>query len=105
MNQDLVADIVRRIVKNAHPEKIILFGSRARAEARSDSDIDLLVIKESDEPGYRRDAPLYLALAGLNAAVDVIVYTPEEVHEWSAVPQAFITTAVREGKVLYERKS
>jgi predicted nucleotidyltransferase len=105
MNQDLVADIVRRIVKNAHPEKIILFGSRARAEARSDSDIDLLVIKESDEPGYRRDAPLYLALAGLNAAVDVIVYTPEEVHEWSAVPQAFITTAVREGRVLYERKS
>jgi len=37
--------------------------------------------------------------------VDVMVYTPEEVTEWSAVPQAFITTAVREGKVLYERES
>ncbi len=104
MNQDLVADIVRRIVETAQPEKIILFGSRARGDARPDSDFDVLVIKESDEPGYRRDAALYLALAGLNAPVDVVTYTPEEVRDWSAVPQAFITTAVREGKVVYETK-
>jgi predicted nucleotidyltransferase len=105
LNDDLVQDIVQRIVETAQPDKVILFGSRARGNARSDSDFDLLVIKESDEPGYRRDAPLYLALAGLNAPVDVMVYTPEEVREWSAVSQAFITTAVREGKVVYERKS
>jgi predicted nucleotidyltransferase len=105
MSQDLVADIVRRIVETAQPEKIILFGSRARGDARPDSDFDLLVIKESDEPRYRRDARLYLALAGLNAPVDVMVYTPSEVREWSAVPLAFITTAVREGRVVYERES
>jgi uncharacterized protein len=104
MNQDLVANIVRRIVETAQPERIILFGSRARGDARPDSDFDVLVIKESTEPGYRRDAPLYLGLAGLNAPVDVLVYTPEEVTDWSAVPQAFITTALREGKVVYERK-
>jgi predicted nucleotidyltransferase len=103
-NDNLIDDIVRRIVETAQPEKIILFGSRARGDARSNSDFDLLVIKESNEPGYRRDAPLYVALAGLNAAVDVLVYTPEEVTDWSAVPRAFVTTAVREGKVLYERK-
>jgi len=100
----LVRDIVRRIVQTTQPDKIILFGSRARGDARPDSDFDVLVIKDSDEPGYRRDAPLYLALAGMNAPVDLMVYTPEEVREWSAVPQAFVTTAVREGKVLYERK-
>jgi len=94
----------RRNVETAQPEKIILFGSRARGDARPDSDFDLLVIQESDEPGYRRDAALYLALAGLNAPVDVMTYTPEEVRDWSAVPQAFITTAIREGKVVYERK-
>ena len=104
MKRDLLADIVRRIVETAQPEKIILFGSRARGDARPGSDFDLLVIKESDEPCYRRDAPLYLALAGVNAPVDVLTYTPEEVRDWSAVPQAFITTAVREGKVVYERK-
>jgi predicted nucleotidyltransferase len=104
LNDDFVQDIVQRIVETAQPDKVILFGSRARGNARPDSDFDLLVIKDSEDPGYRRDAALYLALAGLNAPVDVMVYTPEEVREWSAVPQAFITTAVREGKVLYERK-
>jgi uncharacterized protein len=104
LNGDLIADLVRRIVEAAHPEKIIIFGSRAREQARPDSDFDVLVIKESDEPGYRRDAALYLALAGLNAPVDVLTYTPEEIRDWSAVPQAFVTTALREGKVVYERE-
>ena len=104
LNDDLVQDIVQRIVQTVQPDKVILFGSRARGSARLHSDFDLLVIKDSDEPGYRRDASLYLALAGLNTPVDVMVYTPEEVREWSTVPQAFITTAVREGKVVYERK-
>ena len=103
-NDDLIGDVVRRIVQAAQPDKIILFGSRARGDARPDSDIDILVIQNSTEPGYRRDAALYLALAGLNAPVDVITYTPEEVRDWSAVPQAFITTALREGKVVYEKE-
>jgi predicted nucleotidyltransferase len=101
---DIVQDIVRRIVETVRPDKIILFGSRARGEARPDSDFDLVVIKESDEPAHRRDAPLYLALAGLNAPVDVMMFTPAEVSDWSRVPQAFITTALREGKVVYERE-
>ena len=104
LSEDLIQDIVRRIVAAAQPEKVILFGSRARGDARPDSDLDVLVIQESDVPGCQRDAALYLALAGLNAPVDVVTYTPEEVQEWSQVPQAFITTAVREGKVVYERK-
>jgi predicted nucleotidyltransferase len=75
-NDALIDDIVCRIVETAQPEKIILFGSRARGDARPNSDFDLLVIKESNEPGYQRDAPLYHALAGLNVEVDVLVYTP-----------------------------
>jgi predicted nucleotidyltransferase len=105
LNDNLIDDIVRRIVETAQPEKIILFGSRARGDARPNSDFDLLVIKESNEPGYRRDAPLYVALARMNVEVDVLVYTPEEVAEWAQVPQAFVTTATREGKIVYERKS
>jgi uncharacterized protein len=101
---ELISDIVRRIVETAQPEKIILFGSRARGDARPDSDIDILVIKDSTEPGYCRDAALYLALAGLNVPVDLMTFTPEEVRDWSAVPQAFITTAIREGKVVYENQ-
>ena len=103
-NDALIDDIVCRIVETAQPEKIILFGSRARGDARPNSDFDLLVIKESNEPGYKRDAPLYVALAGLSVEVGVLVYTPEEVAEWAQVPQAFVTTATREGKIVYERK-
>jgi len=103
MNQDLLGHIVRRIVETAQPEKIILFGSRARGDARPDSDFDLLVMQESDQPRYRRSVPLYVALADLPAEVEVMVYTPEEVEEWSQVPQAFVTTAVREGTTIYER--
>ena len=103
MKRDLLADIVRRIVETAQPEKIILFGSRARGDARADSGFDVLVIQESDEPRYRRSAPLYVALADLPAEVEVMVYTPEEVEEWSQVPQAFVTTAVCEGTTIYER--
>ena len=104
MGENVTQDIVRRLVEAAQPEKIILFGSRARGDARADSDFDVLVIKDSDDPRYRRDAPLYVALAGPDVPVDVMVYRPEEIHEWSEVPLAFITTAVHDGKVVYERQ-
>ena len=100
----VVDDIVRRIVSAAQPEKVILFGSQARGDARPNSDFDVLVIKQTAEPRYCRSAALYAALADLPVEVEVMVYTPEEVEEWSAVPQAFVTTAVREGITIYERR-
>ncbi len=98
----LIQEIVRRIVKVSQPEKVILFGSRARGTARPESDIDLLVIAHSTQPRHRRAAPLYGALSDILTPMDIIVYSPEEVQEWSEVHQAFVTTAIREGQVLYE---
>jgi predicted nucleotidyltransferase len=104
LNDALIRDIVRRIVDTVRPEKVILFGSQARGDARPNSDFDVLVIQQSDEPRYRRSIPLYVALADLPVEVEVMVYTLEEVDEWSQVPQAFVTTAVREGTAIYERR-
>lgn len=104
LNDDLIRDIVRRIVDTVQPEKVILFGSRSRRDSRPNSDFDVLVIKESHEPRHRRSVPLYVALADLPVEVEVMVYTPQEVQEWSEVPQAFVTTAVREGTTIYERR-
>jgi predicted nucleotidyltransferase len=98
----LIDEIVRRIVGVIQPEKVILFGSRARDEARPESDIDLLVIAKSTLPRYRRSAPLYGALSDILISMDILVYSPEEVKEWSKVRQAFVTTAIREGKIIYE---
>jgi predicted nucleotidyltransferase len=93
----LLQDVVRCILSVGAPHKIVLFGSQARGDARPDSDLDLLIIEDSDLPRYLR------ALVGLFPAKDVVVWTPEEVQEWAAVPHAFITTALREGKILYAR--
>lgn len=101
---DTIRDvIIRRIVSAIQPEKIILFGSRATGAAGPDSDIDLLVIAHSDEPRYRRAAPIYGILSDILAPMDILVYSPQEVKEWSGVAQAFVTTAVRQGVVLYEK--
>lgn len=103
VTDDLLDEMVCAIRTVGDPIKIVLFGSHARGEAHPDSDIDILIIEESDLPRYKR-APRYLrALIGLFPAKDIVVWTPREVEEWADVPHAFITTALREGKVLYER--
>ena len=101
-NPQLIQEVVRRIVQVSRPEKVILFGSRSRGTARPDSDIDLLLIAHSTQPRHRRAAPLYGALSDILTPMDIVVYSPEEVQEWSEVRQAFVTTAIREGQVLYE---
>lgn len=103
-NQDRVLNqIIKRVAETEQPDRMILFGSRARGDARPNSDYDLLVIKDSQQPRYARSADLYVSLADLPVEVDVLVYTPDEVAEWSSVREAFVTTAIREGKVLYEK--
>jgi len=101
-----IEEIVRRIVRAADPWKIVLFGSRARGDNRAESDIDLLVIADSSLPRHLRAVPLYAALVGLPVEVDteVMVYTPTEVTQWQGVQSAFVTTALREGRVLYEKR-
>lgn len=54
VDEDVLQDIVRRLVAAVDPDRIILFGSRARGDAKPDSDVDLLLIKASDEPPHRR---------------------------------------------------
>jgi len=98
----LMNEIVRRIVVTARPEKVILFGSRARGDARLDSDIDLLVVAYDPQPRSRRASVLYGVLSDILIPMDILVYRPEEIEEWRNVPQAFVTTAVREGSILYE---
>jgi len=99
----LLQTIVQRLLAVGQPQKIILFGSQARGQAGRDSDYDLLVIENSSQPRYRRAVPYRRALKDLGTSKDIVVWTPREITEWQNVPNAFITTALREGAVLYER--
>jgi uncharacterized protein len=79
----------------------VVFGSRARGDSRPDGGLDLLIIEDSDLPRYQRSQRNYHAPAGLFPSQDSLVYPHNEVKEWSDVPDAFGTTALREGTVLY----
>jgi predicted nucleotidyltransferase len=100
-----VEEIVRRIVDNYKPEKIILFGSYAYGIPTKDSDLDLLVVKDTDLPRHKRAREIRKHLWGIcEIPKDIIVYTPKEIDEWREVDQAFVTEVVKKGKILYEDK-
>lgn len=100
---DSLNTAVERIVDCLHPDRIVLFGSRARGDARADSDIDLLVIADTPQPRHQRAVNLYRGLADLPAEFDIVVYTPAEIAEWQEVTQSLPATAMREGSTLYEK--
>ena len=101
LDQQILDDIIRRIVEVAQPEKIILFGSAARGEMNRHSDVDLLVVKEGM---HRRDMArrIYENLWGVGAAVDVVVGTPADVERYKDSHALVIKPALREGRVVYE---
>jgi len=98
-------ELVRRVRAAVPAERIVLFGSTARGDARPDSDVDILVVAKSDQPRFRRAAPIYAAVADLPFEVEAICYTPAEVAEWAGVPESLVATALREGVVIYEAEA
>jgi uncharacterized protein len=97
-------DIVARLVQRFEPEKIILFGSYARGDAREDSDIDLLVVAETDLPMRDRFPAVRSVLADFPAAFDVFWKTPEEYRRWRNVVNHVVYFAEKYGRVSYERR-
>jgi len=104
-DETLLREVVARIRRTVDPDRVILFGSRARGDAGPESDLDILIVAPSPLPRWKRTVPLYRALAGLGVPKDVVWWTPDEIDEWQEVRTHFITTAVREGRVLYERSA
>ena len=98
-----LGEMVRRIVDGFHPQKIILFGSRARGDAAPDSDADLLVVMHVRGSRRRQAARMEAALAGIGLPKDIIIVTPGEFERLRHVVGGIVYPAVREGRVLYDR--
>ena len=97
----LINKIKDRIVEHMHPERIVLFGSSATGVTSKDSDVDLLVIVKTNLPYHKRAKDIRKKLRDLLIPIDIIIYTPEEVDEWKEASSAFVTSVLKNGRVLY----
>ena len=95
--------MAQRLVEKFDPEKIILFGSHALGAGGADSDVDLLVIKSVSGSKREERIAMRVAVRGMGIAKDIVLATPEEVAKYQDVVGTIIRSALREGKVLYER--
>ena len=107
MTDALLDRMIRTIVDEVDPEQVILFGSRARGDAREDSDVDLLVV-ESEPFGAGRSrhsetVRLNRALASTPVARDILVYSRDDIEKWRGSLNHVAARALREGRVLYTR--
>ncbi len=101
-SDSLLAEIVSRLVAIYHPERIYLFGSRARSTAYADSDYDLMIVAGDDAPAdLRRSRAAYEALWGLPAGADVLVWTHTAFEQRLHLRASLPATVTREGALVY----
>lgn len=107
VTEEVLNDMVQAIVREVNPERIYLFGSRARGDARADSDMDLLIVEsEPFSPEHSRWQEIKRvrrALSSFRIPKDILVYTTDEVTKWQYTVNHIIGRALREGKLLYEQ--
>ena len=99
----VVATMVDRLAGRFNPDRILLFGSRARGDATESSDIDLLVVMPDGTDRRRTAVEMHVALGDLPAAKDIVVTTPAHIARRGHVIGTVLRPALREGRVLYER--
>ena len=98
----MLDEIVRRVVRVAAPDRIILFGSAARGMMGPDSDVDLLVVKQGEYHRRNLANEIYFSLTEVGPAFDVIVVTPEDVERYGESHCLVLAPALREGRVVYD---
>ena len=102
LKDPVLQELVRRLVSAFQPERVYLFGSKARGEAGSDSDYDLLVVVPDSAPSDRRRSRLaYEALRGTGTAADVLVWTRERFDSRLHLKASLPSRVVAEGILVH----
>lgn len=102
--QDVIEEVIRRILSIVQPRRIMLFGSAARDQMSADSDLDFLVIMPGAVHRRQIEQRIYANLHGVHFPVDVVVVTEDDIEKYGDRVGTVYRPALREGKVLYERK-
>ncbi len=102
INHPSLQSVLGQILQVIKPQRIVLFGSAARGEMKTDSDLDILVIVRG--PVHRRqiEQKIYANLRGIKQPVDVIVATEEDIENYQDHLGMIYRPAIREGRVVYE---
>lgn len=97
-----LARLVDRVVEVAAPEKVVLFGSRAKGLSRGDSDLDLLVVAKTGGDCKRAAFRIRVAISW-TSGLDLIVRSPRQLEERIRLGDPFFTEIMRTGRTLYEK--
>jgi len=103
IDQHEIERVAARLGKAANAERVVLFGSYARGEARENSDVDFMIIAESEQPRFKRSRELYKLLRPYPFGMDLVVYTPREIETGKRCPVSFVSAVLKEGRTLYVR--
>ncbi len=104
ITENKIQEVVNKISYSYSPDKIILFGSYAKGNPDVTSDLDLLIIKDSALPRYKRGLEVRRLLFGSMIPIDLLVYTPREIEEQKNRKYSIVHEVLNTGKVIYERK-
>jgi predicted nucleotidyltransferase len=105
VTEDALSAIVERLVPALNPHKIIVFGSYVYGVPTPDSDVDLLVILDTQDRPVDRYLSVSRLLRPRPFPLDIVVKTPEEITRAIAHEEPFIVEILTQGRVLYERAS
>lgn len=103
IDENLIESITQTIVERFDPRRIILFGSHARGEADTESDLDLFVEMETSSRPPERVSEVSSVFGLRTWPMDLVVYTPQEVERLRNVRGTLLSIIEAEGRVLYER--
>ncbi len=92
------------IAREFRPQKIILFGSHAYGQPTADSDVDLMVVMPKHRRSRRTAADIRVRLGYAGFPLDLLVWTPERLRDWSRAGDSFARDILDRGQVLYERR-
>lgn len=102
ISQKTIDEVIRRLVRAAEPDKVFLFGSYARGDAREGSDLDVLVVERRLASRRRETVRLHDVIRPLRIHTDIVVLSRAAFDQWSDIPGTLANKAKTEGRLCYD---